>query len=140
MREVEGVRIANEKRQRTEGILQAAEMAHAGLQFAVEDMAGETLEDKEAAHKAQGKTLPSAVVELGPVERWHGTTFTGLSRVKVLSGRDAVTGAYTGLAVARCYNVDRLDQIRNSEGMKKQRARVSFLAGKHAKLLEYFKT
>jgi len=50
----------SKKLSRSAALTEAAELAQAGVHIAMEDMAGETLEDKEAAHKAQGKTLAAA--------------------------------------------------------------------------------
>ena len=45
---------------RSAALTEAAELAQAGVHFAMADMDGVTLAEKEAAHKAQGKTLAAA--------------------------------------------------------------------------------
>ena len=58
--EREANRKASGKRQCLEGVTQAAEIAAGSVAMATEGMPGDTLADKEANHKAQGKVLAAA--------------------------------------------------------------------------------
>ena len=60
LREKEGIRIATGKRQRNEETIAAAVVVDGNVAMAADAMPGQSLAEKEAAHKAQGKVLTAA--------------------------------------------------------------------------------